>query len=90
MESRTIEKSCGFFVFGFFNWLSVRFSPPHPSPLPQGGEGEREPIGGYSSPEFDLIFQVGVPRIVTAVSPLSLWERARVRGKGADRGLFKT
>ncbi|VVP98817.1 hypothetical protein PS925_02107 [Pseudomonas fluorescens] len=31
-------------------------------------------------PEFDSVFQVGVPCPNTAVSPLSLWERARVRG----------
>jgi hypothetical protein len=49
---------------------------PHPSPLPR----EREPIGGFSSPEFDWIFQVGVVRENISVSPLSLWERVRVRG----------
>ncbi|AZZ78244.1 hypothetical protein CCX46_24910 [Pseudomonas sp. RU47] len=47
---------------------------------PKGGEGEREPIGGFSESEFGSIFQVDVPRINTSVSPLSLWERARVRG----------
>ena len=31
-------------------------------------------------PEFGSVFQVGVPRINNTVSPLSLWERARVRG----------
>ncbi|PRB52518.1 hypothetical protein CQ009_10510 [Pseudomonas sp. MYb2] len=51
--------------------------PPHPSPLPQGGEGEREPIGEYSKLEFDSISQVGVSRIFNAVGPLSLWERDR-------------
>jgi hypothetical protein len=35
------------------------------------------------------MFQVGVTQIITTVSPLSLRERARVRGKGADRGLIK-
>ncbi|EJM29858.1 hypothetical protein PMI23_04922, partial [Pseudomonas sp. GM24] len=29
--------------------------------------------------EFDWIFQVGVTRKNNAISPLSLWERARVR-----------
>jgi hypothetical protein len=57
--------------------------PPHPSPLPQGGEGEREQIGEYSKLEFDSISQVGVSRIFNAVGPLSLWERARVRGFSA-------
>jgi hypothetical protein len=76
-------------VFGLVDVLSVRFSPPHPSPLPQGGEGEREQIGGYSRPECASKSQVGVTRIITTVSPLSLRERARVRGKGTDRGLFK-
>jgi hypothetical protein len=51
--------------------------PPHPSPLPQGGEGEREQICVVFEPEFDAIFQVGAPRKNTAVSPLSLWERVR-------------
>jgi hypothetical protein len=32
-----------------------------------------------SNPEFDLISQVDVISINYAVSPLSLWERARVR-----------
>ncbi len=31
-------------------------------------------------PEFDSVFQVGVVSPNTSVSPLSLWERARVRG----------
>ena len=34
-------------------------------------------------PEFDAVFQVGVHRINNTVSPLSLWERARVRGFAA-------
>jgi hypothetical protein len=44
-----------------------------------GGEGERERIGGCSEPEFDSIFQVDVERKKTSISPLSPWERARVR-----------
>jgi hypothetical protein len=44
------------------------------------GEGEREQIGGFSNPEFDLVVQVGVARTDNTVSPLSLRERARVRG----------
>jgi hypothetical protein len=55
---------------------AARLKTPHPSPLPR----EREPIGGFSSPEFDWIFQVGVIRKNISVSPLSLWERVRVRG----------
>jgi hypothetical protein len=31
-------------------------------------------------PEFDSVFHVGVPLVITSVSPLYLWERARVRG----------
>jgi len=30
--------------------------------------------------EFDSVFQVGVLGTFTSVSPLSLWERVRVRG----------
>ena len=33
-----------------------------------------------SEPEFDWVFHVGVTLPNTAISPLSLWERARVRG----------
>jgi hypothetical protein len=33
----------------------------------------------FSDLEFDWIFQVGVTRKNNAISPLSLWERARVR-----------
>ncbi|PRB48576.1 hypothetical protein CQ009_17175 [Pseudomonas sp. MYb2] len=51
-----------------------------PALSPQGGEGEREQIGGRSKPEFDSDFQVGVQRKDTSVSPLSHWERVRVRG----------
>jgi hypothetical protein len=43
----------------------------------RGGWGQ---IGGFSRPEFDSISQVDVPRTIDSVSPLSLWERARVRG----------
>ncbi len=35
---------------------------------------------GYFGLEFGSVFQVGVTRINNSVSPLSLWERARVRG----------
>ncbi|RON89671.1 hypothetical protein BK672_22730 [Pseudomonas fluorescens] len=31
-------------------------------------------------PEFGSVFQVGVSPTTDSVSPLSLWERARVRG----------
>ncbi|PNG42674.1 hypothetical protein A1354_25150 [Pseudomonas asplenii] len=58
-------------VSGFF--VGHEIVPPHPSPLPQGGEGEREPIGGFSESEFGLIFQVDVSRPNNSVSPLSLW-----------------
>jgi hypothetical protein len=35
---------------------------------------------GFSMPEFDSVFHVGVPLTITSVSSLYLWERARVRG----------
>jgi hypothetical protein len=54
--------------------------PPHPSPLPQGGEGEREQIFVESTPEFDSITQFGAARTIPFL---------QARGKGADRGLFK-
>jgi hypothetical protein len=34
----------------------------------------------FSNPEFNSVFQVGVASPNTTVSPLSLWERVRVRG----------
>jgi hypothetical protein len=53
---------------------------PHPSPLPREREREREPIVGCSKFTYDSVFHVGVALAFTAVSPLSLRERARVRG----------
>jgi hypothetical protein len=57
-------------------WLEI-FSgfAPHPSPLPK----EREPILGCSEVAYDSVFHVYVSLTSTAISPLSLWERARVR-----------
>jgi hypothetical protein len=37
-------------------------------------------LAGFSKPEFDSISHVGVCLPDTSISPLSLWERARVRG----------
>ncbi|QHF52439.1 hypothetical protein PspS49_23400 [Pseudomonas sp. S49] len=67
-----------------------------PALSPKGGEGEREPIFvvfknsvrlrkrelicAVCKPEFDVMLQVGVARKNNSVSPLSLRERARVRG----------
>jgi hypothetical protein len=51
------------------------FPLPQPSP---GGRGGR--FVCISKPEFDSVSHVGVPRPNTTVSPLSLWERVRVRG----------
>ncbi|PYC24218.1 hypothetical protein DMX02_07260 [Pseudomonas jessenii] len=31
-------------------------------------------------PEFSSVFQVGVSPTIDSISPLSLWERVRVRG----------
>jgi hypothetical protein len=78
---------------GFFVGLEI--VPPHPSPLPQGGEGEREPIcvvpgicihlgvsGRFAlflRSTFTSDFQVDVPRQNNSVGSLSLGERARVR-----------
>ena len=38
-----------------------------------------------SKTEFDPVFHVGVIQLYTAVSPLSLRERARVRGSSQER-----
>ena len=48
--------------------------PAQPSP-----EGEGADFVGVANPEFNSDFHVGVPRLNNSVSPLSLWERARVR-----------
>jgi hypothetical protein len=45
---------------------------------------EREPMVGLSESEFDSVSHVGVSLPFHAVSPLSLWERVRVRGDFAD------
>ena len=63
--------------------MDLKSNPLTPALSPQGGEGEREQIGGCSEPEYDWIFQVGVSRTVNPVSPLSLRERVRVRGFSA-------
>jgi len=55
----------------------VAKSNPSLQPSPQGSEGERELIGGFSELEFDWVFQVDATRENNAVSPLSLRERAR-------------
>jgi hypothetical protein len=39
---------------------------------------------GFSESEFDSVFHVGVALPNTSVSPLSLWEKVRVRGYFAD------
>jgi hypothetical protein len=41
------------------NRVAAKSNPLTPALSPNGGEGEREPIGGFSRPEFDWIFQVG-------------------------------
>jgi hypothetical protein len=47
------------------------------TPALSRGRGSR--FSGVSKPEFNAVFHVGVPLPNTSVSPLSLWERARVR-----------
>jgi hypothetical protein len=49
-----------------------------PALSPKGARGKGADL--FSRPEFGSVFQVGVLRINNAVSPLSLRERARVRG----------
>jgi hypothetical protein len=47
MHRRTaLFRAVFYWVSGLEFVVSSRFVPPHPSPLPQGGEGEREPIFG--------------------------------------------
>jgi len=64
-------------------WLEashgLRFSVESPlTPALSRGRGSR--FVWCSKPAFDSVSQVGVFRPNTSVSPLSLWERARVRG----------
>ncbi len=47
------------------------------SALSRGSGGQHR---SFSKAEFTSVFHVGVPPPNTSVSPLSLWERARVRG----------
>jgi hypothetical protein len=58
--------------------FKIKSYPLTPALSPKG-RGGREQIGGLSRLEFGSIDQVGVTRMSTAVSPLYLWERARVR-----------
>jgi hypothetical protein len=51
-----------------------------PALSPRGARGKGSRSSCFSKPEFDGIFQVGVLRKSTTVSPLSLGERVRVRG----------
>ena len=51
-----------------------------PALSPRGARGKGSRSSCFSKPEFDSIFQVGVTRENTSVSPLSLRERVRVRG----------
>ncbi len=57
--------------------FDLRCCCPSPQPSP-GGRGGR--FLGFSRSEFNAVSHVGVPSPNTSVSPLSLWERARVRG----------
>jgi len=58
-------------------WLEIFCGfAPHPSPLPE----ERVPICVGFELEYDSVFRVGISLSSTSVSPLSLRERARVRG----------
>jgi hypothetical protein len=64
------------FGFGFVvNSPLIGTPPAQPSP---GGRGGR--FVGFSESEFNSISHVGVNLPNTAISPLSLRERARVRG----------
>ncbi len=75
-------------IFGLFK-ICVRLGiprrrtstkPPDQSPLPPGdGKGEGLLIQLFKL-EFNSVSRVGVSLRILAVSPLSLWERARVRG----------
>ncbi|POA41717.1 hypothetical protein C1893_30785 [Pseudomonas sp. MPR-ANC1] len=59
---------------------------PHPSPLPEGEGADRNVLRHASTGKTESImdsierFQVGVTHQHPRISPLSLWERARVRG----------
>jgi len=48
------------------------------TPALSRGRGSRSV--GFSKPEFTAVSHVGVARPITSISPLSLRERARVRG----------
>jgi hypothetical protein len=50
------------------------------SGIAKGRGGKGADIGAIQNLSSTEEFQVGVPRTFTAVSPLSPWERARVRG----------
>jgi hypothetical protein len=66
-----VVKSNSVFGFGFVVDLSL-------TPALSRGRGGR--FVDFSKSEFNALSHVGVPLPVHAVSPLSLRERARVRG----------
>ncbi len=59
----------------------ARSVPSHP-----WGEGEGSRLSSHSKPEYASVFQVDVSSTANSVSPLYLWERARVRA-GPEPGI---
>jgi len=60
--------------------VSVRSYPLTPALSPRGARGKGSRFSRFSKLLVDAVFQVGAIRKNTPVSPLSLLERARVRG----------
>jgi hypothetical protein len=66
----------------FFTWdyVVLEITSPSPQPSPNGRGGKGADLCWFQDLSSMPEFQVGVTRIFTSVSPLSLWERVRVRG----------
>jgi hypothetical protein len=69
-----------FFVYGMGVVVMLKSYPLTPALSPKGARGKGSKSGAVQSQSSTPDFQVGVTRTFTSVSPLSYWERVRVRG----------
>jgi hypothetical protein len=60
--------------------IKIKSSPLTPALSPKGARGKGADLHGFRILSSTQKFQVGVPPTSNSVSPLSLRERARVRG----------
>jgi hypothetical protein len=66
-------------VPGIGRVFKIKSYPLTPALSPKGARGKGSRFLCYSKLEFGSVVQVGVTLTINSVSPLYLWERARVR-----------